>query len=278
MSPVNYPASYDNFADVQGRNAAKLALVLAVAHSTPLLLVGPPGAGKTMLAWRTPSIAPPMTDAERAEMIEIHQMAGTIAVWPDGLVTVGKRKDFMVIQPEEMKRPFRAPHHTASLSGMAGIVNHRGHFCPGEMSLAHAGILFMDEFPEFRKNIIDAVQGTIRNGGVVQSIKAGDFKGTPVSCSARFLLIAAMDPCPCGYRRSPVRTCVCSNSEVKNYWKRVPLDLFPLIELVKDDDGYADMGTLSTRAMRIMVRDEMSDGSVSSFYPKVGKFDPGTLF
>lgn len=196
---------FADFADVRGQAQARRAAEIAAAGAHSLLMVGPPGAGKSMLASRLPGILPPMTDEEALESAAVQSIAGSFSAqrW--------------------RQRPFRSPHHTASA---VALVGGSGQPRPGEISLAHHGVLFLDELPEFDRKVLEVLREPLESGRITISRAA---RQTDFPC--RFQLVAAMNPCPCGYLGHPKRACRCSPDAVARYQGRISGPLLDRIDM-----------------------------------------------
>ncbi|MCB9007939.1 MAG: YifB family Mg chelatase-like AAA ATPase [Ardenticatenaceae bacterium] len=198
-----------DFCDIMGQEHVKRAMEVSAAGSHNLLMSGPPGAGKTLLAKSMPSILPRMSVDEALEVTKIYSVAGLLP--PD--------------TPLMRNRPFRAPHHTISY---AGLVGGGAWPRPGEISLSHRGVLFLDELPEFGQNLIEVLRQPLE--GIPREVSISRASGT-VTYPANFMLVAAQNPCPCGYFGDPTHACSCSNAMITRYQKRISGPLMDRIDL-----------------------------------------------
>jgi magnesium chelatase family protein len=228
--------TYDtDFADVKGQEHVKRALEVAVAGGHNILMIGPPGSGKSMLSKRIPTIIPPMSLEEAIETTKIHSIAG-------------------LLTPEQSfvpTRPFRSPHHTISDVGLLGggaIPN------PGEVSLAHNGVLFLDELPEFHRSTLEVMRQPLEDGRVTVSRAAGS-----VTFPSEFMLVAAMNPCPCGYFADLKRECRCGPLQVQRYRQRISGPLLDRIDLHIEVPSleYRDMASERSEEVSSTIRERV---------------------
>jgi magnesium chelatase family protein len=224
-----------DFAEVKGQETARRALEVSVAGGHNLLMIGSPGTGKSMIAKRIPTILPPLNLAEALEATKIHSIAGTLT-----------SHQALVAQ-----RSFRAPHHTVSDAGLLGGGTHP---MPGEVSLAHHGVLFLDELPEFARNVLEVMRQPLEDGSVTISRAAAT-----VTFPCRCMLVAAMNPCPCGYYGDPKRDCHCTPQQIQRYRNRVSGPLLDRIDIQIDVPAvrYDDLTSLEKGESSASIRERV---------------------
>ena len=235
-----------DFHDVRGQTTAKRALEVAAAGAHNVLMVGPPGSGKTMLARRFAGVLPPLTFAEALETTQIHSVAGVL---PRGIGLLSER-------------PFRAPHHTVSDAGLIG--GGSGMPRPGEASLAHNGVLFLDELPEFPRNVLEQLRQPIEEASI--TIARANMT---LSFPAKFMLVAAMNPCRCGFFGDSTRECRCTPAEIQRYLGRISGPLLDRIDL------HIEVPAVPYKELRSKERGVEFGGDAGAGSRRLGRFNSG---
>ncbi|SDG94870.1 magnesium chelatase family protein [Marvinbryantia formatexigens] len=228
------PAQYEDFAEISGQAAARRAAEVAAAGFHNLLMTGPPGAGKSMLAKRIPGILPPLSLKEKIEISKIYSIAGMLT------------GDRYLVQ----ERPFRAPHHSITAKAMVGG---GGHPRPGEVSLAHNGVLFLDELPEFSRETLEVLRQPLEERRVCISRTAGSYE-----YPANIMLVAAMNPCPCGYYPD-MEKCTCTHAQIQRYLNRISSPLLDRIDITIEVPAvqYRALGAAKTGETTEQIRERV---------------------